>query len=105
MCNLQLTQNMSKMLNELDIVGLSDFLKKNNNILQLDEEDICTLKINKISGARFLLLKKDDLINMGLKMGPVVSLYKFISDIKKGKVYFYYLFPYFHCINNYLFVL
>jgi hypothetical protein len=52
------TNNQQQDIKDLDIDSLIKFLNKHNNRLQLDDEDFFTLKDNKISGARFLLLKK-----------------------------------------------
>ncbi|CAG8576534.1 19184_t:CDS:2, partial [Racocetra persica] len=71
-----------------------------NQELNLDDEDFSCLRSQKISGPNFLLLKRIDLIDCKLKVGPIVTLLNLITEINTGKLSNEKLIPVFNDVKN-----
>lgn len=67
-----------------NIIQVIEYLK-NNNELNIDNEDLEIIKRNKIDGKVLIQLTKKELKESGLSTGPVIKISKKIEDIKKYK--------------------
>ncbi|CAG8845616.1 15294_t:CDS:2, partial [Gigaspora margarita] len=90
--------NLHDIIKKWNTEKLIEFLR--NQKLNLDEEDFSCLRSQKISGPSFLLLEEKHLIDCKLKMGPIVTLLKLITEINTGELSSEKLIPVLNDIKN-----
>lgn len=69
-------------ISELTTCEVINILK--NQKLNLDDEDLNILRRIKISGSSLLLIKKKDLLEVQLQLGPTLSIIGFIRKLEES---------------------
>ncbi|POG72729.1 hypothetical protein GLOIN_2v1773369 [Rhizophagus irregularis DAOM 181602=DAOM 197198] len=77
-----ITEEMVRKYNKSELL---DFLRKEKNSLELDEDDLEIIRREKINGRNFLKVNVDRLIYHGMKLGPAMTLIEFANDIKESQ--------------------
>ncbi|CAG8620218.1 12960_t:CDS:2, partial [Acaulospora morrowiae] len=58
------------------------FLKKKKDKIFLNKDNIKIIKDNRVSGRAFLYLTQDDLINVGMTLGPAKTILGLVKELK-----------------------
>ena len=76
---------LAEVVRKLNTERLIDFLKEQED-LQLDEDDFKILRDEKITGRAFLKLTEEKLQRYGMKGGPAIVLADFAKEVKEKKL-------------------
>ncbi|CAG8758492.1 11433_t:CDS:2, partial [Gigaspora margarita] len=77
---------LAKVVQKYDTEQLIKFLRRENDDLKLDKDDLEIIREEKITGRIFLNSTKQDFIDYGLKGGPAKSLADFAKEVKEKKL-------------------
>ena len=70
-------------------------MQERKDSLDLDDADIDKIYNQKVKGNTFLELTRDDLLSIGIALGPAKEIGKLISQIQGGKKLHFFIFC--HC--------
>src|SRR6185369_11956601 len=79
------TPTLAEVVRKLNTEKLIDFLKEQED-LQLDEDDFKILRDEKITGRAFLKTTKEEFRTYGMKAGPATVLVDFAKEVKEKKL-------------------
>ena len=71
---------------------VKEFLQEKKESLDLDDGEIDKIYNQKVKGNTFLELTRDDLLSIGITLGPAKEIGKLISQIQEGKKLHFFVF-------------
>jgi hypothetical protein len=79
-----ITRTMGDVIKNYDTEELIDYLRRKD--LKLEDADFAVFRNERIAGLAFLEFTEKRFRDLGLPIGPAISLVKFIEEIKKQKL-------------------